>query len=555
MTPDLASLLPDTYNPAYQKRVAYFCMEYAISQSLKTYAGGLGYLAGSHMRSAFTLKQNMVGIGILWKYGYYDQIRKSDQTMGVLFQEKVYSFLIKLDLRFEIQVNHAPVQVAVFYLPPATFGTAPLFLLSTDVPENDYLAQTISHKLYDPSKEARLAASILLGAGGCKLLDLLGLSPDVYHLNEAHALPLVFSLYERLGQVSEVREKLVFTTHTPEEAGNEKTDFALLEKMRFFANIPVAEVRKMTAFTGEVFDHTLAALRLAKITNGVSRMHGEVARKMWGHYPDISPVISITNAQNYAYWADPDLNESLRVNDEVQLVARKKELKRQLLEEVADQTGDKLDEDIFTLVWARRFAGYKRADLLLEDPDRFNRLITNPHLPIQIIWAGKPYPMDYAAIGVFDRLVHLSKKHQNCSVLVGYELKLSKLLKQGADLWLSTPLVTHEASGTSGMTAAMNGAVLLSTADGWFPEFIQPGENGFMLPAQDPGLPVYEQNKQDAHNLLKALEHQILPLYYQQPGKWVQMIKKSMQEILPYFDSDRMAREYYENLYLAKPPR
>lgn len=548
-------LPPYPYNPAYQTPVAYFCMEYAITQSLKIYAGGLGFLAGSHLRSAYALKQNLVGIGILWKYGYYDQIRQSDQTMGVLFQEKVYGFLQKLDLQFEIRVNHAPVRVGVYYLPPATFSTAPLFLLTTDLPENDYLARTITHKLYDPDKSARIAASILLGVGGCKLLELLGYAPAVYHLNEAHALPLVFSLYEKYQQVAEVRKRVVFTTHTPEEAGNEKTDTGLLEKMNFFSSVPLAEVRKITGITGEVFDHSLAALRLAKRANGVSRMHGEVANKIWGSYSGISPITSITNAQNYAYWADQSLYSYLRRNEDAKLAARKRKLKRRLFEEVADQTGDLLDEDIFTIVWARRFAGYKRADLLLEDLDRFERLITSKNHPIQIIWAGKPYPMDYAAISVFDRLVHLSKKHTNCSILVGHELKLSKLLKQGADVWLGTSLVTHEASGTSGMTAAMNGAVLLSTADGWIPEFIRHGINGFMIPAVSPDLPLHEQNKLDARHLWDTLEQEILPLYYQQSNLWVQVIKNCMREVIPHFNSDRMAGQYYDKLYNADPIR
>jgi glycogen phosphorylase len=551
MTTTYTTLLPDTYAPAYQTRVAYFSMEYAIAQSLKIYAGGLGYLAGSHLRSAYALKQNVVGIGILWKYGYYDQIRKPDQTMGVLFQEKVYSFLQKLDLRFQILVNQAPVQVEVYYLPPATFGTAPLYLLSTDLPENDYLAQTITHKLYDPDKAARIAASILLGVGGAKLLELLGIAPNIYHLNEAHALPLVFSLYEKYGHVAEVRKKVVFTTHTPEEAGNEKTDIGLLDKMSFFSNVELAQVRQLTGIAGDVFDHSLAALRLSKAANAVSRLHGEVTRKMWAGYSGISPITAITNAQSYSYWADVPLYEYLGQEADGKLAARKKELKRQLLEEVADQTGDLLDENVLTLVWARRFAGYKRADLLLEDLDRFYRLLANQDLPIQIIWAGKPYPMDYAAISVFDRLVHLSKKHTNCSILVGYELRLSKLLKQGADVWLNTPLVTREASGTSGMTAAMNGAVLLSTADGWVPEFIRPGHNGFMIPPADAGLPLYQQNKRDAQLLLDTLENQILPLYYQQPGQWLEIMKTSLREVVPFFDSDRLAREYYEKLYLG----
>lgn len=185
----------------------------------------------------------------------------------------------------------------------------------------------------------------------------------------------------------------------------------------------------------------------------------------------------------------------------------------------------------------------------MNDMIRFERMLTDSEKPVQVIWAGKPYPTDYAAVSVFDRLVHHSKKYHHCSVLVGYELKLSKLLKQGADLWLSNPLVTHEASGTSGMTAAMNGAVLLSTADGWVPEFIRHGSNGFMVPPVDPTLPLHEQNSLDAKKILDTLEQEILPLYYQEPEQWLTIVKNGMRDILPLFDSDRLAREYYEKLY------
>ncbi len=242
----------------------------------------------------------------------------------------------------------------------------------------------------------------------------------------------------------------------------------------------------------------------------------------------------------------------LHTNADDKLVARNKKLKKRLFEEVADQTGDLLNEDVFTIVWARRFASYKRPDLLLEDMDRLHQLLTDTTMPVQLIWAGKPYPLDYGAISVFNQLlVHLSTQYPNCSVLVGYELKLSKLLKQGADLWLSTPLVTHEASGTSGMTAAMNGAVLLSTSDGWIPEFVQHGINGFTVPLVSSELPLHEQNDRDAHNIYDVLHHEILPLYYNQHDKWLSIIKSSMRDILPYFDSNRMAREYYEKLYNA----
>ncbi|MGZ8511187.1 MAG: alpha-glucan family phosphorylase, partial [Chitinophagaceae bacterium] len=185
---------PYQADPAFQKRVAYFCMEFGIHQPLKTYAGGLGFLAGSHMRSAYVLQQNMVGIGILWKYGYYDQVRKQDQTMDVLFQEKVYGFLKKTDIKITVKVSGHDVFVTAYYLPQEIFNTVPVFFLSTDIPENDYLSKTICHKLYDSNPETKIAAAILLGEGGAKLLEKLNWLPDVYHLNESHALPLAFYL-------------------------------------------------------------------------------------------------------------------------------------------------------------------------------------------------------------------------------------------------------------------------------------------------------------------------------------------------------------------------
>jgi len=219
--------LPYRVDPRYKKRVAYFCMEYAIDQSLKTYSGGLGFLSGSHMKSAYEFKQNLIGIGILWKYGYYDQERDKEGLMKASYIKKNYSFLEDTKIRFEIHVHSHPVKVKVLYLKPETFNTAPVFFLSTDVEENDHLSKTISHYLYDSDKAARIAASILLGIGGGKLLEILNYNTEIYHLNEAHALPLAFYLYQRsLGELSEVKNKLTFTTHTPEEAGNEKSDFA-----------------------------------------------------------------------------------------------------------------------------------------------------------------------------------------------------------------------------------------------------------------------------------------------------------------------------------------
>jgi starch phosphorylase len=535
--------------PQPTRRVAYFTKEYAISQSLKIYSGGLGFLAGSHMRSAYSLQQPLVAIGILWKYGYYDQVRKGDQTMDSLFLEKQYSFLEPTQIKFQIQVNHAPVWVTAYYLPPTIFNTAPTYLLSTDLPENDYLAQTICHKLYDANPETRVASSILLGIGGAKLLEQLQIQPDVYHMNESHPLPLAFYLYRRLGSLEAVRERLVFTTHTPEEAGNPRTDIRLLDRMGFFDYLPLAEVNRITGITEDSFNWALGALRLSGRANAVSKRHREVSEQMWKDYPDICPILSITNAQKRAFWGDSVLDTALAGDDDAGLAAHKKARKQSLFYEVADQTGDLYNPNVFTMVWARRFAGYKRAELLLSDPARFERLMTNTKYPVQLIWAGKPYPFDYASIGIFDRLVHVAKRYINCSVMVGYEMHLSKLLKQGADLWLNTPRLTREASGTSGMTAAMNGALNCSTNDGWIPEFAQPGINCFVLPEADLSWPAHEQDAFDADNLFTMLETIILPMYYEQPDQWLRLIKNSMHTIVPYFDSDRMAAEYYEKMY------
>lgn len=526
-------------------------MEYAIHQPLKIYAGGLGYLAGSHMRSASQLLQNLVGVGILWKYGYYDQSRQADQRMGVSFVEKVYGFLEPTDIKFQIRVNHSIVAVTAYYLAPHHFNTVPMFLLSTDLPENDYLAQTITHKLYDPNPETRIAQSILLGIGGVKLLDALNLTPDIYHLNESHALPLAFALYEKWQTWEQVKEHLVFTNHTPETAGNQKTEVRFLERLSFFGSVPTNEIRQYFQPNNDVLDHTLAALRLAKVSNGVSKMHTQTIRQMYQDRPKPGPIVSITNAQNKRYWADTRLYEYLRNGEDEALAQRKKHLKWALLEEVADQTGELYKPDVLTIVWARRFAGYKRADLLLHDLERFHRLVSNPDLPVQIIWAGKPYPTDYQGIGVFDRLVDLCKHYKNCTILTGYELRLSKLLKQGADIWLNTPRVTREASGTSGMTAAMNGAVNVSTLDGWIPEFIRDKTNGFVIPPVDSHLPVFDQDQADASQLYDLLENIVIPMYYQQPDQWLSIMKNSLDDILPYFDSDRMAAEYYDRLYNA----
>lgn len=542
--------VPYKTDERYSKKVAYFSMEFAVHQPLKIYSGGLGFLSGSHLRSAYELKQNMIGIGILWKYGYYDQARNQDQTLQVTWMEKNYSFLEDTGIRFQINIHDHPVWIKVWYLNPETFHSAPLFLMSTDLPENDHISQTITHRLYDNNAATKVAQFILLGVGGAKLVDELGFAPDRYHLNEAHGVSAVFYLYKKFGNVEEIKKRLVFTTHTPEEAGNEKHDIYLCEKMSYFCGIGLDEVRRITGLSDDQFNHSLVALRFAHLANGVSRLHGEVSRLIWEKYHGICPIISITNSQNFNYWADKQLCQYADEGNDTLWDERKWYLKKRAFETVADQTGKLYDPKVLTIVWARRFAEYKRADLITRDTIRFERLINNIDFPVQIIWAGKPYPMDYPAINEFNNLIHLSKTNKNISVLIGYELSLSGILKQAADVWLNNPRVPREASGTSGMTAAMNGAVNFSTDDGWIPEFAGHGKNSFVVPQADyHNTSVQQQDQYDLDKIYDLLEKEILPLYYKNYSAWRQIAKNGMQGVRANFESGRMAAEYYDKLY------
>lgn len=545
-TKDIFSYEPDQ---KYTVPVAYFSMEFAIDQALKIYSGGLGFLAGSHLRSAYELKQNLLGIGILWKFGYYDQVRDADATMKPAFIEKQYSFLQDTGIKFTIPVHGSPVHVKVWLLKPEVFKSAPLFLLSTDVPENDEVSRSICHRLYDSNEATRIAQSILLGTGGATLLEILGLENCLHHMNEGHSISLNFYLYSKYKSLEEVKKRVVFTTHTPEAAGNEEHAYHLLQEMSFFYGLTEAEVKSVLGLEGTAFNYTLAALKFAGKANAVSQLHGDVSRDMWKGNAGICEITSITNAQNATYWKDAVLEKAFAENDDKAIVERKKEMKKALFDLVADQCGKIFDVDVLTVVWARRFAGYKRADLLMYDWERFLRLVKNAEYPIQVIWAGKPYPQDYGAIDMFNSIINRAKPLANCAVLTGYELKLSAMLKKGSDVWLNNPRMYREASGTSGMTAAMNGSINLSIPDGWIPEFARDQDNCFLIQPAPDHLSFEEKDRVEALHLIETMENLVLPTYYNNQEKWLSILKQGAADVVPAFESSRMAREYYEIMY------
>jgi starch phosphorylase len=526
-------------------------MEFAIDQALKTYSGGLGFLAGSHMRSAYDLKQNVIGIGILWSYGYYDQERNEDRTLRPAYTRKFYYFLEELPAKVTVKINNVDVVIKGFLLKCDVFGAAPIIFLSTDTDENDYLSRTITHKLYDGNEKTRVAQEIVLGIGGVRMLEAMKQEIDIYHMNEGHALPLVYELYNhRYKDMKELREHVVFTTHTPEAAGNETHNIHFLHEMGFFNGLDLPTVRKIMGYEhDDTFSLTVGALRSAKRSNAVSKIHAIVSKEMWEHTEGRCEIISITNAQNKKYWTDKTLIRALDEHEDYELEARKKHLKKVLFDEVANQTGKMFDPEVLTIVWARRFAEYKRPGLLKHDFDRFVKLITNTEKPVQIIWGGKPYPTDFGAIEIFNELIHISHRYKNIAVLVGYELGLSRLLKQGSDIWLNTPRITREASGTSGMTASMNGSIHFSIDDGWHPEFARDGRNAFTIPPIDHKLSITEQDRIDNINMMDILENKIIPTYYDNPKKWIKLMKNAMSDIELEFDSSRMADEYYRQMF------
>lgn len=549
------SFLPEKFRPIYEidpafgKSAVYFSMEFAIDQSFKIYSGGLGFLAGSHMRSAAAMRQNFCGIGIFWTCGYYNQTRGDGREMAVQFRRKHPAFLRETGIEFTLRIFDQDVIVRALYLPGDVFGTVPMFFLTTDVEGNSAFGRNITQRLYDHDHNVRIAQYMVLGRGGARLLEELGIQPDVYHLNEAHGLSALFRFYETCRDKETVKKKFVFTTHTPEEAGNEKTNVHVLKQAGFFGSVEIDEIRDLIDLRDDTFNHSLAALRLSHKANGVSRLHGEVSREMWKDHQGICPIDHITNAQNKKYWADSILENARQHGDLDTLRRRKRELKEKLFRIVADQSGKLMNPDVLTIVWARRFAGYKRADLITRERQMFRELLNRTDQPIQIIWAGKPYPFDYSAIETFNHLINLTAPNPNATVLVGYELELSRDLKNGSDVWLNNPVVTREASGTSGMTAAMNGSLNFSTWDGWICEFGKDGENSFIVPPAEPNLSPEARDHTDLVNLHRILNESICPKYYNHSNDWWRMVLQSMNDVVPYFDADRMVREYYEKIY------
>jgi glycogen phosphorylase len=587
--------------PADARRplVAYFSAEYGLTECLRTYSGGLGVLAGDHLKSASDLGVPLVGVGMLYREGYFQQ-----HVDAAGRQRETYptSDFEDLPLRTVTgpggEILRVPVpfpgRTVLARVWRADVGRVPLFLLDTDLVENGEEDRALTSRLYGGAHEMRISQEVLLGIGGYRALRAMGLQPRCFHMNEGHSaflgLELLGRHMEETGAGLEeattaVRRQMVFTTHTPVSAGHDRFPVDLMqtyvEATAGGLGLDLDEFmglgRVDPSDTEEPFTMTVLAMRLADQVNGVSALHGEVTREMWRElWPhreveDI-PIDHITNGVHLSTWVHPDvaaafgtpptelgLDERAPEPEPETLWAIRGQRARRLVAYVRERVGARLDPDALTIAFARRFATYKRATLLLSDLDRLEMLLRNEHGPVQILFAGKAHPRDDGGKALIRRIVEIShdeRFHDRVVFIPGYGIDVARELVQGADVWLNNPRRPMEASGTSGMKAAANGVLNVSILDGWWDEAYRWAEEkgvsiGWAVGHGTSGHSIPATDHHDEMDLFRVLEEEVVPLFYRRdrhrvPREWARRMAMSIREVAPFFTTHRMVREYVE---------
>ncbi len=555
------------------RRVAYFSMEIALDNEIPTYSGGLGVLAGDVLRAAADLGSPMLAVSLLFRQGYFEQHLSND---GVQSESQVdwdpERFLEPIDVRVRVQLEGRFITVGawVYHVRGANGAEVPVYLLDTDLTENDVDDRRLTGRLYGGDMRYRLRQEALLGLGGLAMLRALGFwKLDTFHLNEGHSGLLTLGL---LGEVTggdmeaatdadfaAVRSKIVFTTHTPVPAGHDRFPFHLMREVlgKNFANA----IERLPGWDGNVLNMTHLSMFFARYVNGVAEMHGQVIKDM---YPDYE-THSITNGVHARTWVSDPLARlydaklpgwrgdseylrralSLNVDD---LLAAHREAKTQLLDVVADKSGERLDPDAFTIGFARRAATYKRADLVFSNIDALMECARQGG-PIQFVFAGKAHPQDAGAKALIQRVFWMGEQlRQEIPVvyLEGHDMDLGRLLCSGVDLWLNNPQKPMEASGTSGMKAALNGVPSFSVLDGWWPEGWIEGVTGWSI---GNGGNFESDTGDEAESIYNKLRTLILPMYYDSRQAWARVMRSSIALNGAYFSSQRMLQQYMTNAY------
>ncbi|MEY4070892.1 MAG: hypothetical protein RL721_1506 [Candidatus Eisenbacteria bacterium] len=520
-------MTPPTASRSRTPVVAYFCMEYGLHESFPIYSGGLGILAGDYIKAAHDLRAPMVAVGLLYERGYCVQRIGADGRPYEEYPGFDTAFLEDTQVRVRVRIRGREVPLRVWVTD--RYGHIPLYLLEPTQQEDRW----ITHRLYEAGTDTRIAQEMVLGIGGVRALGWLGLQVHTYHFNEGHA---VFAGLERIAELMEsglqfpdawarVRQQTVFTTHTPVKAGNEEHALADLRRMGACLQLSGAEMR---AIGGDPFNMTVAGLRLSRAANAVAQLHGETSREMWKDVSNACPIGAITNGVHVPTWQAPSIREA--AGDPDKLLKAHLALKAELIAEVQRRQGVTLPPDALLVGFARRAAGYKRSDLILRDEARLANLLEHHH--VRVLFAGKAHPDDANGRNIVARLVQGARKHPGQVVfLENYDMALGRLLTRGCDVWLNNPIRPLEASGTSGMKAAMNGVPNVSILDGWWPEACVDGVNGFAVGRGEPGDDV-----------------RVIPAFTDRK-KWARIMAESVRSTQDAFSCERMLREYFVQLY------
>lgn len=531
-------------------RVAYFCMEYGLESDFKTYAGGLGILAGDYMKGAKDHDFPIVGLGIKWKQGYTDQKIDEQGRVYDSFYNYDYDFLEDTGVTVTVDIRGQAVKCKVWKV--EEFGNAPLYLLDTDIPNNP--DSWITGQLYGWFGEERIAQEMVLGIGGVRALRKLGIEIDIYHFNEGHALFAGFELIrEKMEDPgvsfedawTDAREEIVFTTHTPVIQGNESHPIDRLIYMGANLGMTATQLQQLG---GSPFSMTAGALRLSKKSNGVAQLHGDTAQKMWAHIKNGSEIVPITNAIHLPTWVDDKMIEAAEPGGDLWAAHMKN--KKDLVQFVRDRNGAELDAEKLIIGFSRRTVPYKRSDLILSKPEIINPLLESQK--VQIVFSGRAHPLDDNGKKIVKTLYEAGEQFPNSVVFIqNYDMATGAMLTRGSDVWLNNPRRPKEASGTSGMKAAMNGVLNCSILDGWWPEACNHGVNGWQFGDgfESDDFDVLDDHDREA--LYKVLLEEVIPTYYDNRSKWIDMMRASITDTKDQFAVKRMLEEYYELLYKA----
>ena len=574
-------------DPAPSAQIAYFSPEFGVSETLPQYSGGLGILAGDHLKAASDLDLPLVAVGLFYRDGFFHQsIRDGRQREHYERVDPRSLGLEQMPVIVDITMDDRIVKARVWR---ADVGRTKLYLLDTDLELNDERGKRVSDRLYSGDREHRIRQELLMGVGGVRALRQLGYHPDVYHLNEGHA---GFLALELLGEevdkgrsldeaIDAVKPHIVFTTHTPVPAGIDRFPLDLMERYlgvwsdRY--GVSIGELLDLAHMPGEdSFNMAAFCLRMASRANGVSQLHGSVSREMFAGVPGGTDITAITNGVHARTWIANDLQGVLDEtmgpewdrsepgswegvdaipDDQIRTVRRAG--RERLIDLVNARVGPRhsLDPDALTIGFARRFATYKRADLVLREADRLTELLAAEDRPVQFVFAGKAHPADEPGKEVLARVVEYASGSDGRGRFIfvpDYQMAVAKAMYAGCDVWLNNPIRPNEASGTSGEKSALNGGLNFSVLDGWWDECFD-GENGWVIATSDAENPE-QRDLDEARGLHDVLRDEIVPLFFADGGgsmsaPWISRVRHNWKTLGPFVTARRMVREYDQRLY------